>query len=283
MQERSDTAVAYPAPRWERIEALDVVRGFALLGIFLMNIEFFNRTLSGIAVGMAEGLTGVDWWAAWFIAYFVQGKFWTIFSLLFGMGFAVMLTRAERAGRGFLGPYLRRILALAAFGAAHFIFLWGGDILFSYSVGAIVLLVMLYGNWRYGLAGVLALVGLGVATKVDDLFALAGIWAFVGLLALYLRGERQVTLRGRSVPLFSLILMAMGALALLAVAVMAAIPSAPKGALGPTGVGGAMGLVLGWLSSRDHQNRGARPLRLGAAVYSVAFAMMTIGGAVQHF
>lgn len=281
MQERNDNVAAYPATHLNRIEALDVVRGFALLGIFLMNIEFFNRTLTGIAAGMPLGLTGVDWLASWFIAYFVQGKFWTIFSLLFGMGFAVMLTRAEGSGRSFLGPYLRRILALAAFGAAHYVFLWGGDILFSYAVGALALLVMLYGNWKYGLATVVALVGLGIATQTNDLFAFAGTLAFVGLMAVYLRGERWVTIRGRSLPLFSVILMALGATALLAVAVMAALPAVPRDPLGPTGTLGFIGLVLGWLSSHGHDNVGQRPLRLGVAVYAVAFGMMSIGGAVQ--
>src|SRR5215207_8542899 len=109
-------SVLAPIAANQRIEALDVVRGFALLGIFLMNIEYFNRTMASIGQGMPRGLTGIDWFASWFIAYFVQGKFWTIFSLLFGMGFAVMLVRAERAGREFAGMYLRRILALAVFG-----------------------------------------------------------------------------------------------------------------------------------------------------------------------
>ena len=90
-----------PVAESQRIEALDVVRGFALLGIFLMNIEWFNRPFATFNEGMPRGLTGLDWLASWFIAYFVQGKFWTIFSLLFGMGFAVMLVRAERAGREF--------------------------------------------------------------------------------------------------------------------------------------------------------------------------------------
>ena len=75
-----------PVAESQRIEALDVVRGFALLGIFLMNIEWFNRPISALNEGMPRGLTGVDWLASWFIGYFVQGKFWTIFSLLFGMG-----------------------------------------------------------------------------------------------------------------------------------------------------------------------------------------------------
>ena len=64
-----------PITASQRIEALDVVRGFALLGIFLMNIEYFNRTITSINQGMPRGLTGIDWFASWFIAYFVQGKF----------------------------------------------------------------------------------------------------------------------------------------------------------------------------------------------------------------
>ena len=66
---------AGPMTASERIQALDVVRGFALFGIFLMNIEFFNRATSEIGHGMPSGLTGVDWFAGWFVAYFVQGKF----------------------------------------------------------------------------------------------------------------------------------------------------------------------------------------------------------------
>ena len=130
-----------------------MVRGFALLGIFLMNIEFFNRTFASFDEGMPRGLTGMNWLASWFIAYFVQGKFWTIFSLLFGMGFAVMMVRAEQAGREFKKVYLRRVLALAVFGAAHFILLWEGDILFSYAVAALMLMVVLYGKTRPLLVG----------------------------------------------------------------------------------------------------------------------------------
>lgn len=83
----------------QRIEALDVVRGFALLGIFLMNIEFFNRETVGIMEGMPLGLTGIDWWASWFVAYFVQGKFWTIFFTTFRNGFCrdADARRARRA------------------------------------------------------------------------------------------------------------------------------------------------------------------------------------------
>lgn len=133
-----------PIPASDRIQALDVIRGFALLGIFMMNVEFFNRPMGEIDLGLPIGDSLIDHWAGWLVYVFVRGKFWTMFSLLFGMGFAVMLGRAEQAGRAFLGPYLRRTLALAAFGVLHTIFIWSGDILFSYAMGAAILMVVLY-------------------------------------------------------------------------------------------------------------------------------------------
>ena len=137
-------ALSSPIASSERIQALDVVRGFALIGIFLMNIEFFNRPMHDLGQGLPTDVTGADHWAGWLIYTLVQGKFWTMFSLLFGMGFAVMLTRAERAERNFLRPYLRRIAALFAFGTIHHVLIWGGDILFSYSIGAAGLLLLLW-------------------------------------------------------------------------------------------------------------------------------------------
>lgn len=138
------SAAFRPVAIRDRIQTLDVVRGIALLGIALMNVEFFNRPIGDLDAGMPAGATGIDFWAGWFVHVFVRGKFWTMFSLLFGMGFAVMLTRAEQAGRGFFAPYLRRSLALAAFGALHFICLWTGDILFSYATGALLLMLVFY-------------------------------------------------------------------------------------------------------------------------------------------
>jgi uncharacterized membrane protein YeiB len=266
----------------QRIEALDVVRGFALLGIFLMNIEFFNRETLGIGQGMALGLTGIDWWAAWFVAYFVQGKFWTIFSLLFGMGFAVMLTRAEQAGRDFMGPYLRRLTGLAVFGALHFIFLWSGDILFSYAVGAAGLLVLLYGTWKPILLALLVMIGIGMIPNMNPVFAVAGSLVFIGVLALYLRSERSIKIFGRAVPLFSFILLLIGGVTLIAALVLWVLPSAPKDARIPTTVMGVLLLALALLSAKYHQPVALRELRLGVSIYVVSFLMMTLGGAAQY-
>ena len=120
-----------PISTTERITTLDVIRGVALFGILLMNVEFFNRPISELDVGLPGGITGVDHWAGWFVHVFIRSKFWTMFSLLFGMGFAVMLSRAQAAGRPFLAPYIRRSLARALFGVLPLVVVWDGDIHFD--------------------------------------------------------------------------------------------------------------------------------------------------------
>ncbi len=266
----------------QRIEALDVVRGFALIGIFLMNIEFFNRAVSGIGEGMPLGLTGIDWFASWFVAYFVQGKFWTIFSLLFGMGFAVMMVRAERAGREFKGVYLRRILALAVFGAAHYIFLWEGDILFSYAVAALGLLILLYGRAKFIAMGIGVLVALGFVPGCDSLFGVAFGLAFVGLIAIFLRSDKHIQIRSRSVPLFSLIVLSIGALLSIAAVVFWLLPDGPKDPRLPLTVFGPMLLVVGWLAWKYHEPVEKRSLRMAVSIYVFMALAMTFAGVIQH-
>lgn len=62
---------------------------------------------------------------------FVQRKFITLFSFLFGLGFAVQLSRARTRGEGFAGFYGRRLTTLALIGAAHSFLFWYGDILLT--------------------------------------------------------------------------------------------------------------------------------------------------------
>jgi len=272
-----------PVAESQRIEALDVVRGFALLGIFLMNIEWFNRPIATFNEGMPHGLTGADWLASWFIAYFVQGKFWTIFSLLFGMGFAVMLVRAERAGREFTRVYLRRILALAVFGAVHFIYVWEGDILFSYAVGALALLIVLYGRARPILIACAVLAGVGFIPDADRFFGVAGGLAATGLLALYLRGEKRLVWRGISIPVFCFILLLAGALTSMAAVVFWLLPDGPIEPRLPLSVFGPLLVVAGWLSWKYHEPAEKRSLRMAVSIYVFAGLAMTAMGLVQHF
>lgn len=272
-----------PLPSDQRIQALDVVRGFALIGIFLMNVEWFNRPSAEMSLGLPVGLTGADWWASRLIYVLVQGKFWTIFSLLFGMGFAVMLVRAEAAGRDFLRPYLRRIAALAVFGAAHHILLWGGDILFSYAVAALALLILLYGNWKYVAAALVGLVGLGFIPKLDPLWGVAGSLAYVGVVAMFLRGEKRMTLRGRSLPVFSFVFLLLGTLAAIAAAVLWSLPQGPKEPRIPVTILGTTLLAVGVFSAKFHNPLEARPRRLAIALYFLPFLVMTAFGAVMYY
>ena len=272
-----------PIAASQRIEALDVVRGFALLGIFLMNIEFFNRTFATFNEGLPRDLTGIDWAAGWLVAYFVQGKFWTIFSLLFGMGFAVMMVRAEQAGREFKSVYLRRVLALAVFGAAHYIFLWQGDILFSYAIAALMLMIVLYGKTKPLLISIAVVVGLGLIPDWDKIFGVAAGLASAGLIALYLRSEKRVNVRGHRVPIFSFILLLAGSLLVVAAGVFWVLPDGPVEPRLPLSVFGPLLLIVGWLSWKYFEPVEKRSVRLAVSLYLFFATAMTLGGTVQHF
>ncbi|MFT4197713.1 MAG: DUF418 domain-containing protein [Pseudoxanthomonas sp.] len=131
-----------PVGEGERLPVLDVARGFALLGILLMNMEgFFGPPVVAVG-GLDPALRGADRWADAAIYILVQGKFYALFSLLFGMGFAVMGARADAAGRRFDGLYLRRSGALLGIGLGHALLLWSGDVLASYALLSLPLLVL---------------------------------------------------------------------------------------------------------------------------------------------
>jgi uncharacterized protein len=273
-----EKTVLAPVPANQRIEALDAVRGFALIGICLMNIEFFNRALNSMGQGMPIGLTGFDWLASYFVAYFVAGKFWTIFSLLFGMGFAVMLTRAERAGRGFIKPYVRRIAALAVFGALHHIFLFAGDILFSYAVAAVFLLVALYGTWKWIVGAIAVFIGIAFIPDFGIAGATAGTLAFAGVVAVYLRSEKRVF--GLSAMAATLI--GVSLIAGIAALVFWFVPAAPKGPRGPATAVCFLFMVLALLAEKFNKPAEKRPLRAGATIFLFFATMMTIGGTVEY-
>ncbi len=132
-------------PRQQRLVHLDVLRGFALLGILLVNFEWFARPLQAIVLGAEPGLAGADRVVDWLIAALAEGKFYPLFSMLFGAGFALMAERAEARGSRFGPIYLRRIALLGLFGLAHMLLVWAGDILLVYSLFAFVM-VLLFRN-----------------------------------------------------------------------------------------------------------------------------------------
>lgn len=135
-----DTAPLGPLAAGERILGLDALRGMALLGILLMNVESFTASLLDVGSGIDPAQAWWDWLADGFVYLFVQGKFWALFALLFGMGFATMSERARAAGADFLPIYLRRSVGLFAIGLVHALLIWSGDILVCYALAAFALL-----------------------------------------------------------------------------------------------------------------------------------------------
>ena len=132
-------------PTRRRLEHLDVLRGFALLGILLVNFEWFTRPLQAIVLAGEASLAGLDLVAAQAVATLAEGKFYPLFSMLFGAGFALMLERARARGAAFWSIYLRRLVVLLIFGLAHILLVWSGDILLVYSLSAF-LMILLFRN-----------------------------------------------------------------------------------------------------------------------------------------
>ena len=115
-----------PVSLSERIVFIDILRGMALFGILAANMRAFFpplETYDNIRV-LFPG--HADTAAQFFVDAFIQGKFVSIFSFLFGLGFAMQMSRAEARGVRFLGFYPRRLLALALFGVIHGLLIWGG-------------------------------------------------------------------------------------------------------------------------------------------------------------
>ena len=122
-------------PVKKRYIILDALRGFALLGICLANYPEFSL-YSFLPVEDAARLQtpGLDQVLRYLLYFFVDGKFYTIFSVLFGIGFSIMLKHALNEGGKGLKLFYRRMLVLLVIGLIHLWLLWSGDILTLYAV-----------------------------------------------------------------------------------------------------------------------------------------------------
>lgn len=270
-----------PIKASERIQALDVIRGFALIGIFFMNIEWFNRSFLTMGTGIPADVHGIDWLASYFVNFFVAGKFWTIFSLLFGMGFAVMLSRSEATGRAFIKPYIRRIIALAIFGILHNVLLWPGDILYSYAFTAAGLLIILFGQWKWVVASIVGLIGVCFIPGMGSFSAVVGGIAFMGFIAIFIRNERIVSFLGMKIPLFSAICLVIATLLTLAAIASWVVPAMRDARNGLTGMTVAF-FVIAFLSAKFHQPAEARFWRAGVLIYSLPFAIGLVFGVIAY-
>lgn len=128
-------------PVQDRIIVLDVLRGFALFGILLVNMLDFSGSALRLGTLGSRG-SELDQLVDIAIVLLAVTKFYLLFSFLFGVGFAVQMRRMEANQRPFIGFYLRRLAVLFGIGIAHSILLWDGDILRLYAAAGVLLLVV---------------------------------------------------------------------------------------------------------------------------------------------
>lgn len=129
-----------PIQAKERFVILDALRGFALLGICLANFpEFSLYTFQPAEVTAAMPSAAIDRVVRFIQYLFIDGKFYTIFSILFGIGFSIIIANAERKGANGFKIFYRRMSVLALIGFLHLMLLWSGDILLLYAIAGMLL------------------------------------------------------------------------------------------------------------------------------------------------
>jgi uncharacterized protein len=138
-----------PVAKQERVSSIDLLRGFSLMGILVMNITDFAYGYQNYAFPLSTVkpvFSGPHWvvnTTAWFLRWILaEGKMRAIFSMLFGAGVILLTQRAEARGAGVrvADIYTRRNLWLVVFGMVHGYLIWSGDILFYYGLAALLFL-----------------------------------------------------------------------------------------------------------------------------------------------
>jgi uncharacterized protein len=154
-----------PVPVESRIDALDAVRGVAILGILLMNIHSMGAPIAGQRYPPMLGWTTSDqvvWWVKWVLA---EGTMRGLLSLLFGAGF-ILMTTGKGDGVRVADVYYRRNIWLVIFGIVHgYLLLWPGEILLLYGTAGLFLF-----PWRHWTARSLAVAGacvIGVIVSIS--------------------------------------------------------------------------------------------------------------------
>ena len=129
-----------PTQVHERIQSLDIIRGIAILGILIMNIQSFSMPGSAYSNPMAFGdLNGINKWV-WIVSHvFADMKFMNIFSILFGAGIILVTSKSEIKTGKSASLHYKRTFWLLILGLFHAHLIWYGDILVTYALCALIL------------------------------------------------------------------------------------------------------------------------------------------------
>jgi uncharacterized protein len=135
------TPLITPTAGGQRIELLDALRGFAIFGILMVNMQLFHQPITSMLIGYSGSETTLDLVSVLFTKFFFEGKFYVLFSMLFGYGFWIFINRTTNAGKSIIPTFRLRIFFLLLFGILHVVMLWAGDILVFYALLGFVLIL----------------------------------------------------------------------------------------------------------------------------------------------
>ena len=128
------------SPVSKRHVILDALRGFALLGICMANFpEFSLYSFLPTEASSMMATSGWDLITKYFLSIFIDGKFYTIFSLLFGIGFSIIISNVSKRGGNAFAIFYRRMFVLLIIGFLHLMYIWSGDILMLYALMGMIL------------------------------------------------------------------------------------------------------------------------------------------------
>ena len=154
-----------PISSQERIEILDVLRGLAIGGILIGNMQWFSG-YGFMPPALAAQSPVIDQVTHFLVHFFIEGKFYSIFSFLFGFGFALQISRAEERGDLKASLFKRRLFWLLVIGLLHAYLLWAGDILSIYALLGFVLILFRRKTDRGLLRWALALMVIPILTYI---------------------------------------------------------------------------------------------------------------------
>ncbi|MBS0361381.1 MAG: DUF418 domain-containing protein [Proteobacteria bacterium] len=170
-------AAAGPVAETDRHISIDAVRGFAVLGILLMNIVGMGMpAFAYVDPTYAGGSTGADLWTWAVNNVLTDGKMRALFTMLFGASAVLIADRAEGQSPGPAATHYRRMLWLFVIGMLHAYFLWWGDILVTYSLAGLVIFPFRKLSWR---------VQIGIGVAILGLLLVVNLWEAAQLIAMH--------------------------------------------------------------------------------------------------
>ena len=156
MKSEHDGQIA-PSKSTDRILDIDILRGFALFGVILVNIFYFHVPPAYFSEYYEQFHDLLNRGVFYIVNWFFTGKFYPIFSFLFGLGFSIQFLKAKQKNTNPYTFLARRLTILMLFGLAHIIFVWEDDILFIYAIFGFVLLGLIEYSPKFILGAALLL------------------------------------------------------------------------------------------------------------------------------